>query len=70
MKNSMVMLTLLVLDQKYSLWANLVQKNLIVSLSLNLVPRCLQYVEFEGGVHTLDSKYPFWINLFQNIQNY
>ena len=41
MQNSKVVYTLSVFDWKYPLWANLIQKIKIVSLSWNLVPRLI-----------------------------
>ena len=41
MHNSMVMITVSVLDRKHSFWANLVQKIKIVNLTCNLVPRMI-----------------------------
>ena len=41
MHNSMVMITVSVLDRKHSFWANLVQKIKIINLTCNLVPRMI-----------------------------
>ena len=42
MQNLMVVFTFSVLNRKYPLWANLVQKNKTVTLSWNLVPRIIR----------------------------
>ena len=51
MQNSMLMLAFSVLDQKYCLWANLVQKIKIVILNWNLVLRLIWIAEFNGDAH-------------------
>ena len=55
----------LFLTRKTIFWANLVKKIKIVSLSGNLVPRLIDYAEFNVDVHFFSflPEIPFWANL-------
>ena len=59
-----------VLDQKYSLWANFVQKFIIVKLSQNLVHRVIQIcrIQWTISIFCFDWKKRFWANLVPKFQ--
>ena len=69
MENSMVVFAFSVLVRKHPLWANLSQKIKIVSLSWNLLPRLIEYVEFNGYIHFFyfRTETPFLGKLVQKI---
>ena len=68
----MVVFTFSALDQKYSLWANLIKKVNIVSLSWNLVFSLIRMHRFQwwcSVVSVLDRKYTFCGNSDQESKN-
>ena len=64
-QNSKVVFTFSVLNRKYTIWANLVQKIKIVSLSWNLVPRLIRIYNIQWWYHF----FLFWSgnNLFGQV---
>ena len=64
MQNSVVVFTFPVLDRKHRLWANLVQKIKIVSLSWNLVPRLIRIYRIQQWCSLFCFRWetPFLIN--------
>ena len=56
--------------RKYLLCSNLVHKIIILSLRWNLVPRLIRIctIQWYGYFFLFDQKYPFWVNMVQNIR--
>ena len=61
-----------VFEWKYPVWANLVQKTKIISLSWNLVPTLIRICRFNGNVHffRFRPEYLVWANLIQIVNIY